>query len=189
MRTFLFCLPAFLLLSAVGLDQLIEMASKRWQKRWIEVALMLSIFLYANGTFFITYQRTSDFIANVLRTEDVDFIEFQDQRIVASVYMDHYSVRDVINELEKQRDLNLPIFLDSQNTRYDFALSTYLDAYGIDYQSIDNLGSIQIPQFYMFVSYAAKSEAELKTFFPGATCEAVSRTLSVYKAMKCEFNQ
>ncbi len=183
-RTFLFCMPAFFLLATLGLHNLFTAISKSG-KKWIEIALIFMLFVYATAAFFLYYGNISTLIRQVLVTENVDFVEYRDERLAASVYLDRYSVRDVINEFSDRADPAIPVLIDGNNTRYDFALTTYLETYEIEYETVSNMASITEPRVYFFLSYPEKSLGELRVIFPVARCTIVTPTLSVYRAVEC----
>jgi hypothetical protein len=187
-RTFLFAMPAFFLLTTIGLDALIEEISTRTKFRiWIRPVSLVLLFGYANIVFFGYYQEISDTTREVLVNENVDFIEYQDQRLTTSVYLDHYSVGDVIKEFTEQADPSIPVLIDGNNTRYDFALTTYLETYRIEYKTVTDMTTITEERVYFFLSYPEKSLGELRIFFPDAKCTIVTPTISVYRAVDCTF--
>jgi hypothetical protein len=185
-RTFMFTMPAFFLLATIGIDALIaEISSRIKLRKWVEPVALIVLFGYANIIFFAYYQSISDTVREVLTRENVDFVEYQDQRLTTSVYLDHYSVRDVIKEFEAQADPTIPVLIDGNNTRYDFTLTTYLEVYGVEFETVTDMASITEPRVYFFLSYPQKGLAELRALFPEANCTAVTPTLSVYRAVDC----
>jgi hypothetical protein len=187
-RTFLFAMPAFFLLTTIGLDALIEEISTRTKFTiWIRPVSLVLLFGNANIVFFGYYQEISDTTREVLVNENVDFIEYQDQRLTTSVYLDHYSVGDVIKEFTEQADPSIPVLIDGNNTRYDFALTTYLETYRIEYKTVTDMTTITEERVYFFLSYPEKSLGELRIFFPDAKCTIVTPTISVYRAVDCTF--
>jgi len=78
--------------------------------------------------------------------------------------------------------------IDGNNTRYDFALTTYLETYGIEYKTVTDMTAITEERVYFFLSYPEKSLGELRIFFPDAKCTIVTPTISVYRAVDCTFS-
>ena len=185
-RTFLFSMPAFFLLGAIGLEIIFVMVRERVRSSKFQIpALILAFIVYANIVFVMSYNRISEQIRYVLETEDVNFVEYRDDRLAASVFLDHYSVLDVVREFLALADPAVPVYVDQANTRYDFALTSYMEAFNIDYVSTGDFGSLSGSQVYIFLSYPRKSMNELKSFFPEAHCELITETLSIYRVAEC----
>lgn len=187
-RTFFVLLPAFFLLAAIGVQVLVEQVP--WPGRAGKAALALALaacFVYANVVFFANYTNASAQVAHTLAIEDVDQVEFRDSRLDASVFMDHYHLRQVIDAFQTQADPGLPVLVDRANTRYLFTLTTYLEAYTIDFREFDYPAEIQSPEAYIFLSYPQQALYKWEVIYPDMQCENISPVLTIYQVLHCRF--
>lgn len=187
-RIFLITLPSFFLLTAFGLDYLINLLRKiKVLGKTLAVLIMIVIFVYANIIFYSSFQENSISVSNILVNEDINQIGLYDDRFTTSVFLDHYEVRSVIQSINQSPDQSLPLLIDMDNTRYSYTLIVYLDAYQIPYSMLEDNGIIPYYDANIILSYPKKSLENLKQHNPKTKCHQISNEISIYKMMRCSF--
>jgi hypothetical protein len=188
-RSFFVLLPAFFLLAGFGIQTLSErLPDACCQGKAGMIIAMLAIIGYANFVFLSAYIQASADVAATLAKEDVVQVEFLDNRMSASVFLDHYDLRQVIEQFLLQADNTFPVLIDRANTRYVFTLSVYFEAYGIDYEEFEDPADLTHSEAYIFLSYPGKANSEWLRFFPNLACENISASLTIYQVMHCRFD-
>lgn len=188
-RSFFVLMPAFFLLAATGVQSLAEQIPQgaSWSKTALVLAL-LAIFTYTNTIFFSSFSQNSSSVADTLANEDVDQVEYLDTRLAASVFTDHYHLRQVIKAFQDHADGAIPVLIDRPNTRYVFTLSVYFEAYDIAYEEFGDPAHIESPEAYIFLSYPNKALNEWQATYPNLACENISAVLTIYQVLHCRFD-
>jgi hypothetical protein len=188
-RAFLISLPVFIAISTYGLHHLLFHSLKlHEQAGWIRPLLLAMIAVYCYGTFASEYRRFSSLVYQNLAGESAGTIDNTDERLTASVFLDHYSLRSIINSFQNDYDRDLPVVIDEANTRYPWTLVTYLDAFGIPFVSYADFAQSPHSEGYIFLSYPERSLSTLAKLYPGTVCEPVSKVVSIYRIVHCWFN-
>lgn len=188
-RVFLITLPSVAILAAIGLQTLTSrlMDVPRFGK-WLRGLSLLVIGAYSYGAFFMAYQGYADLVHDNLVKENSEYIDNADSRLTASVFLDGYALRSVIQEFQRSDHRDLPVIIDEANTRYPWTVSTYLEAYGITFQSTQDLANTAFPEAYVFLSYPHRSLDHLRMTHPEAVCSPVSKEISIYRIVRCRFS-
>ena len=185
-RVFLVVLPIFILLAAFGLHSIL-----RWTKRfsthsWLMYLLFAFLYLSANSIFLSTYRSIKDEIYLNLKEQKFDYVEYHDNRMWASHFLEYYQVLPSIEVVGNSSE-NLPVFLDADNTRYEWVIEEYLKSYGYPFQLVQELTQNPVSEAYIIVSYPDRSIKNLKSQYPETICEPVTEELSLYRVLRCQF--
>ncbi|NUM45540.1 MAG: hypothetical protein HUU38_12620 [Anaerolineales bacterium] len=190
-RIFLVTLPLFIFLFAIGFQQglnhLLTRGTTPQTARFLPGLSLAAIFLYANLTFFTTFQQIEQRIYTNLTAEEAIQVEVYDDTLWASHHLDHYSLNSVIAAFLDVYDGQTPVLIDDNDTRFPWVIGIFLEAYGVPFTEIETVPDPTLSEAYVFLSFPARSLTELQTVFPGAACTQISEDISVYRVMHCQF--
>ncbi len=185
-RVFLITLPAFILLAAIGIDQLIQLIPSMSLRPGWQALMYIFVGVYLYGNFFSIYQTIDNEISTNLVSENIKQVENYDSTLWASHFLDHYAVLPVIQQAITYSD-EFPILLDLENTRFSFTIEEYLKGYEVAYQTFNAPSEITVSQAYIIVSYPNTSLTNIQDTLPGAKCELIENEISIYRALQCQF--
>lgn len=191
-RSFLIVLVPFVLLSAFGLESILRWFIVQTKGPWHKpLALYLVVLVYMNLAFLIHYRNIEMKVYRDLSEENVQAIEYQDDPVSASYYLDHYHVLniiDTVSDIKADSTLEqVPVILDANNIKQLWMMEVYLDAFDLQYQELDDPGEIQGGEAYVIASYPGRSLEGLRNIFPGTQCSVLNQQISIYQVMHCEF--
>ena len=186
-RTFLVSLPSLILIAVLGIDHVLEKLAHWFSSEWrLHTVLLGGLFLIMNGSFLSVHQGIRKEISENLHQEQIEQVEYHDQRMWASHFLEHYHILPIIHTAEKNNQ-DLPFYLDEENTRYPWVMIAYFQEFGYPIIDFTDPITIEEPQGYVVVSYAEESTAEIKQSFPGAECSFVDEDVSIYRVLSCQF--
>ncbi len=190
-RIFLVTLPWFIFLFAIGFQQFLQALLARGtpsRTPWLLPSVGLAaVFLSANLTFFATHQEIEQRIYANLIAEEAIQVEVYDDTLWASHHLEHYYLNSVIAAFLDVYDGQTPVLIDDNDTRFPWVIGIFLEANGIPFTEIETVPDPTLSEAYVFLSFPARSLAELQTMFPGAACTQISEDVSVYRVMHCQF--
>jgi hypothetical protein len=119
-----------------------------------------------------------------LSAEDIQQIEFHDDPMGASFFLDHYHVVPIIQAASGVSD-EQPVILDANNTVQVWMMTVYLEAFGIPFVELNDPSKFVWEEAHVIVSFPERSQSELRSVFPEARCELTNEEISIYRAMHC----
>lgn len=186
-RTFLVVLPAYILVAVLGLHSLLQWIQQVFvTHKWVTPMLFTIFYFSTNGIFLATYQKIANEIYTNLEEQKIDRIEFYDNRLWASHFLDHYQVLPIL-EAVRGPNKTLPVLLDDDDTRYDWVITMYFEAYRYPLQLFQGPEQISVPEAYLIVSYPDRSLKDIMIQYPDTVCHSVTQELSVYRVLRCRF--
>lgn len=185
-RTFLVVLPSFILLATVGLHSIAKIIQGIFTEHpLVKPVIITSLLLVANGIFVSTYQQINKEIFTNLAEQKFDYVKYDDKRIWASHFLEHYQILPLIQTIQDAEDQSL-VLLDVDNTRYEWVMTTYLEVFGISYQFLHKPLASTVPEALLIMSYPARSIDMLKELYPKSECRPLVDELSIYRVMHCQ---
>lgn len=186
-RTFLVVLPSFILLATVGLHSIAKFIQGIFTEHpLVKPVIITSLLLVANGIFVSTYQQINNEIFTNLAEQKFNYVEYDDKRIWASHFLEHYHILPLIQTIQDAEDQPL-VLLDLDNTRYEWVMTTYLEAFGISCQVLHNSLAGTGEEALLIMSYPNRSIDRLKELYPSIECRPLVDELSIYRVMHCLF--
>jgi hypothetical protein len=185
-RVFLVILPAFIMFLSMGIIEVYKYIRKYFSDNSLLPQVYISlIFIIANIIFGVTYQDIKSEIKQYLIAQEFDYVEFRDNRMWASHFLEYYRVMDLIDFIEESEGFYL-VYLDKNNTRYSWVVSTYFDCFGIDYIEFEESKEIEGNKVLMVMSYPDRSLEDIYIYYPESSCYNPSNVLSLYQARLCD---
>jgi hypothetical protein len=191
-RSFLIGIVPFILLAAFGLESILE-----WLKGigsgplQTPLWFLILALLYMNLVFLFQYRNIEIKVFQDLSEENIQAIEFQDNPMGASYYLDHYHVMPVViavsDKLVDSDSERVPVILDTRNTTQLWMMEAYLDIFEIPFQEMRDPENLQEGKAYVIVSYPQRSLEAFRAVFPETQCSLLTREVSIYQALNCQF--
>jgi len=187
-RIFLVLLPAFVLLMTLGISEIYTFLRDKLSQLSISPGvLVVLVFFVSNLVFFQTFSINKGQIKQNLEYQKFDYVQYSDNRMWASHFLDYYQVLPLVNVIEEASSPGR-IFLDNDNIRYGWVVTTYLDAFGINFRNYSEIDNFAKRDYIVVTSYPDNSIAKTKNSYPDSECKLISPALSIYQAWNCVIN-
>ncbi len=187
-RIFLVILPAFVLLMSLGISEIYTLLRDKLSHLSISPGvLVIVVFLVSNLVFFHTFNNNKGQIKQNLEDQQFDYVQYSDNRMWASHFLDYYQVLPLVNVIEGASSPG-SIFLDNDNIRYGWVVATYLDASGINFRNYSEIDDFAKQDYIIVTSYPDSSITKAQDSYPDSECELLSPALSIYQAWNCVVN-
>lgn len=187
-RVFLVLLPAFVLLMSLGISEIYTFLRDKLSQLSISPgSIVVVVFFVSNLVFFQTFNHNRGQIKQNLEDQQFDYVQYSDNRMWASHFLDYYQVLPLISVIEKESSPD-NIYLDNDNIRYEWVVTTYLDAFGINFRNFSEIDDFAKQDYIVVTSYPDTSIAKTQYFYPDSECELISPALSIYQAWICAIN-
>lgn len=185
-RVFLVILPAFVLLLTIGISEIFELLNTEiFQPVYFSTIFFTILFLISNGRFVSSYYDIENEIKTNLIEEKFEYVEYRDNRMWASHYLEHYQVMPIIRVIEELPNVNL-VLVDKENTRYEWVITTYLGIFNVPYQEYDSYKSDQRSEIQLVMSYPGQSFKKIYDNNPVFKCYDLLDLPSIYQIYTCD---